>query len=269
MRRAARVHLSSIPALMALALSAGVALADEPPRATWGASPAPSIPMEEAAPAPPVTGPSSAVVDAAPIPLPAAPALVVPVEAPPAPADPVVAHAPSLADLAPGPPLPTPRASPADRSASSPGPRLRMIGMVMDVGLPDGAGLGLSIRPVEWLRVTGAATHNTMAPGARLGVTLDPMPTPVAITLTVEGGHYWSGTVPGIQGSPSVAYNYANFHAGLEFGNRSSFRFFLHGGASWLDLNASASQSALASLSNLTYRGWMAPSAKLGFSLHF
>jgi hypothetical protein len=144
-----------------------------------------------------------------------------------------------------------------------------MWGMAMDLGVPDGAGLGLSVRPVDWLRVGAAVTHNTMAPGARVGVTLDPMPTPVGITLTVEGGHYWSGTVPGIQGVPSVAYNYANFHAGLEFGDRSSFRFFLHGGASWLGMSASASQSALSGLSNLSYRGWMAPSAKLGFSLHF
>jgi hypothetical protein len=141
--------------------------------------------------------------------------------------------------------------------------------MAMDVGVPDGAGLGLSVRPVEWLRVGASVTHNLMAPGARVGITLDPIPGPVGITLTVEGGHSWSGTVPGVQGSPAVAYDYANFHAGLEFGNRSSFRFFLHGGASWLDMSASASQSVLSGLSNLSYRGWIAPSAKLGFSLHF
>jgi hypothetical protein len=139
----------------------------------------------------------------------------------------------------------------------------------MDLGVPDGAGLGLSVRPVDWLRVGAAATHNAMAPGARVGVTLDPIPAAVGVTLTIEGGHYWSGVVPGAQGSPAVAYNYANFHAGLEFGNRSSFRFFLHGGASWLDLTASAAQGSLLGLSNIAYRGWIAPSAKLGFSLSF
>jgi hypothetical protein len=139
----------------------------------------------------------------------------------------------------------------------------------MDFGVPDGAGLGLSVRPVEWLRLGAAATHNGLAPGARVGITFDPMPTPVAITFTVEGGHYWSGTVPGIQGAPAVAYNYANVHLGLEFGNRSSFRFFLRGGASWLDMTASSLPSDLSGLSNLSYHGWMAPSAKLGFSLYF
>jgi hypothetical protein len=245
MNRVARVSVSSFPALVAL-LSPTWALAVEPPPSAILEAPtaAPPPPTAKAAPSATVAEPATDVTS--PSSVGGLPALAVVPSLPVAPPEPA-----------------------ADRSVSSPGPRRHMWGMAMDVGVPDGAGLGLSVRPVDWLRVGAAVTHNTMAPGARVGVTLDPMRTPVGITLTVEGGHYWSGAVPGIQGAPAVAYNYANFHAGLEFGDRSSFRFFLHGGASWLDMSASASQSGLSGLSNLSYRGWIAPSAKLGFSLYF
>jgi hypothetical protein len=245
MNRVARVSVSSFSALFALLWPTWARAVEPPPSAILEAPAAPPPALAaETAPAATVAEPPADV--ASPSSLAALPARAV------------------VLSLAVAPPEP-----PVDRSAASPGPRRHMFGMAMDVGVPDGAGLGLSVRPVDWLRVGAAVTHNTMAPGARVGVTLDPLPTPIGITLTVEGGHYWSGTVPGIQGAPAVAYNYANFHAGLEFGNRSTSRFFLHAGASWIDGSASASQLAVSSLSNLSYRGWMAPSAKLGFSLYF
>jgi hypothetical protein len=150
--------------------------------------------------------------------------------------------------------------------------RRHIWGASVDAGVPDGAAFGLSARPQDWLRLGASATHNGMAPGVRLSVTLDPIPAPVGLTLTIEGGHSWSGTVPGAKSAPSIGYNYANFHAGLEFGNRSSFRFFLHGGVSWLDLSGAAAQNATgrsaSGLASLSYSGWIAPSAKLGFSLY-
>jgi hypothetical protein len=142
----------------------------------------------------------------------------------------------------------------------------------MDLGVPDGAALGLVVRPrFDWLRIGAAATHNTMAPGVRLGVTVDPVVFPIAPTLTVEGGHYWEGPMPMIKNSPSIGYNYANFHLGLEVGNRATFRFFLRGGVSWLDVSTAHFQSASGSgtLGDPSYSGWLAPSGKLGFSTYF
>jgi hypothetical protein len=146
--------------------------------------------------------------------------------------------------------------------------------MVMDVGVPDGAALGLSVRPfVEWLRVSAAGTYNGMAPGARVGITLDPISFPIAPTLTVEGGHYWAGSVPTMNDAVAVGYNYMNFHLGLEFGSQSSFRFYLRGGVSWLDISSTINQQASGSgsptVSDPSFSGWVAPSGKLGFATHF
>ena len=164
----------------------------------------------------------------------------------------------------------TPTAPTAPTTPTAP-PRRRIFGVITDVGVPDGAAIGLAVRPVEWLRVVGSITYNTSAPGARLGVTFDPLPTPVGVTLTLEGGHSFGGKLPIRGDAPDVDYTYANCHTGLEFGNRRSFRFFLHGGLSWIALDADAlkSSSRSATLSNLSYGGWVAPSAKLGFSLSF
>lgn len=161
-----------------------------------------------------------------------------------------------------------------DRVRSDTGERHRTVGMVMDVGVPDGAAIGLSLRPfVEWLRVTAAGTYNGMAPGARIGMTLDPIAFPIAPTFTVEGGHCWAGMVPMISDSVAVGYSYMNLHMGLEIGSQSSFRFFLRGGVSWLDVSSTGTQradgSGTASVSDPSFSGWVAPSGKLGFTTHF
>ncbi|HEY4012149.1 MAG TPA: hypothetical protein VGM06_02325 [Polyangiaceae bacterium] len=175
-------------------------------------------------------------------------------------------------------------ATQVDKAPAAASPRHRTFGMTMDVGVPDGAALGIVVRPrFDWLRIAGAVTHNGIAPGVRFGVTLDPIDFPIAPTLTVEGGHYWQGTIPGISESPTVGYNYANIHLGLEIGSRSNFRFFLRGGVSYLDVSASninmgsngtvaangASAMSGSGIGNPSFSGWVAPSGKLGFSLYF
>ena len=145
--------------------------------------------------------------------------------------------------------------------------------MSMDLGVPDGGALGLVVRPrFDWLRLGGAVTHNGMAPGARIGVTLDPVTFLMGPTFTVEGGHYWGGKLPAVSNSPSIAYNYANFHLGIEVGNRAAFRFFLRGGVSWLDVSTAQSQNAAggaSGIANPSYSGWLTPSGKLGFAAYF
>ncbi|HZU83616.1 MAG TPA: hypothetical protein VE987_11895 [Polyangiaceae bacterium] len=161
----------------------------------------------------------------------------------------------------------------ADRAAGPAGERHRAFGMSMDLGVPDGAALGLAVRPrFDWLRLGVAATHNGMAPGVRLGVTLDPIDFPLAPTFTVEGGHAWPGPVPFVKNAPTLGYDYANLHVGVEIGRRATFRFFLRGGVSWLDLTATHVQNAPAGGSGIgdpSFSGWLAPSGKLGFSTYF
>jgi hypothetical protein len=162
----------------------------------------------------------------------------------------------------------------ADHLPREPAPRHRTFGMSMDLGVPDGAALGLVVRPrFDWLRIGAAVTHNGMAPGARLGVTFDPIDFGLVPTFTVEGGHYWEGTLPLVRNSPAIGYNYANFHLGLEVGSRASFRFFLRGGVSWLDVSTAHFQNTMpsssSSIGDPSYSGWLAPSGKLGFSLYF
>lgn len=163
-------------------------------------------------------------------------------------------------------------ASPDAVTPPAPPPRHRFIGLSTDVGLPDGLALGVSVRPWPWLRLGVSATYNALAPGLRGGFTVDPLPTVVAPTFTFEGGHAFGGRLPGVHAMPSVSYDYVNLHLGLEFGRRSSFRVFLRGGASWVGLGANGTENsgiASATLSNLSYRGWLAPSAKAGVSLYF
>jgi len=152
--------------------------------------------------------------------------------------------------------------------------RHRTFGLEMDVGVPDGAALGFSVRPwIDWCRIVAAGSYNGMAPGVRGGLTLDPIAFPIAPTLTVEGGHFWAGSVPATKDSLALGYNYMNFHLGLEIGSRDTFRFFLRGGVSWVDITSGNYQTAegtgTATLSNPSYSGWVAPSGKLGFTTYF
>jgi hypothetical protein len=278
------------------ALPGAVLLASATAVAAESATEAPSAPAPDVADpsTPPVAGaPTTDVAGASTPPVAAVPTTDIAVES-----IPDVVN-PSMPPIAGPPTPPVTRAStmtypvPLQGAADLPDhgptpktPRHRTFGMSMDVGVPDGAALGLVVRPhFDWLRIGGAVTHNGIAPGLRLGVTIDPVAFPIAPTLTVEGGHYWQGTIPGVQDSPDVGYNYANFHLGLEIGNRSTFRFFLRGGASWIDVNTanfkgstgtngmvSANGSSTTSGSgfgNPTFNGWLAPTGKLGFSLYF
>jgi hypothetical protein len=161
--------------------------------------------------------------------------------------------------------------------SSTPPERHRWVGMQFDLGVPDGAALGVVVRPyVNWARLNLSGTYNGMAPGIRGGVTLDPIKFPVAPTLTFEGGHAFDGSVPGTGTSlPKFDYDYANLHLGLEFGNRDRWRFFLQGGPSWLHVNTNDFQSVVGSsdaslrIGNPTANVSVIPTAKLGFALYF
>lgn len=156
-----------------------------------------------------------------------------------------------------------------------PQPRFRYVGLSFDIGAPDGAALGVVVRPhLNWLRLDLAGTYNGLAPGLRGGLTLDPIKFPMVPTLTLEGGGTWPGKVPGVSNSPEVSYDYVNLHLGIEFGNRDTWRFYLRGGWSYINAQVSDFQNAITlpsgvSIGNPTLSGWVAPSAKLGFAIYF
>ena len=150
------------------------------------------------------------------------------------------------------------------------------VGMQMDVGAPDGANVGVSVKPYfNWLRLNMSVGHNALAFGYRGSITLDPFKFPIGLTLTGDVGHYTDGQIPGVSNSPTIGYNYFNLQPGLEIGKRDSWRIFLRGGVSWIDLHANnIKQFANVSDNNLYVGDPNAnvrffPTAKFGFFTYF
>ena len=164
---------------------------------------------------------------------------------------------------------------------------LPRLGVMVDVGLPDGAGASLLYRPLPGLRLAVGGMTNAVSAGLRAGLTLEPLRTFVRPSLTLEGGHYFEGNANAVarrvSGDPSFdsqllerfSYDFANAHLGLEIGAARRLSFFLHAGVSrvWLDV-ANVSET----LQRATQTGWSAQpvhvqlnsvSAKLGFILFF
>ncbi len=113
-------------------------------------------------------------------------------------------------------------------------PRIGRIGITGDVGVPEGAMLGLAVRPFRPVRIGLAAGSNAIGFGARASLTLK-VPVWLGPSLTVEGGWYppadANGLVSRIAGSESAAgpargtlesigYHWGSARAGLEFGDR-------------------------------------------------
>jgi hypothetical protein len=121
------------------------------------------------------------------------------------------------------------------------------LGVMMDVGVPDGLIGSLVVRPVKWARLYGGGGSNSVSKGWRGGLALIPFGSGPAVA--VEYGSYAPGNANGLvrsmtggsfSGSPlldKLEYSYANAHAGLEFGGKY-FTFFVHGGVSmvWAQL---------------------------------
>lgn len=147
------------------------------------------------------------------------------------------------------------------------------LGVVLDAGVPDGANLGLVARPLSWLRAHVGGSYNLASAGIRAGATYVPFDYWIVPTLTLEGGHFFTGSakeairlVSGVDvdGAPEeVSYTYANGHLGLEFGG-DWFTVFLRGGMSFVHATFRPSDvDNVRFEENVTASVW-APSAKLG-----
>lgn len=117
------------------------------------------------------------------------------------------------------------------------------IGIMTDVGVPDGGTASLVYRPVRAIRLEGGVAHNVVSPGVRASVTWVPFGTWATPVLSVGYGRFFerdaNGIVQKIAGDPTlssplldkVGYDFANARVGLEFGKKY-FTFFLHAGVS-------------------------------------
>jgi hypothetical protein len=127
--------------------------------------------------------------------------------------------------------------------AAQPAASLPSIGIMMDVGIPDGAQGSLVLRPWKALRFSVGGGYNMISKGVRAGVALLPFGRGPALSL--EAGRYFDGNAngavskvagPGFTGIDllnNVAYDYANAHAGLDFGYKR-VTFYIHGGMSYV-----------------------------------
>lgn len=142
-------------------------------------------------------------------------------------------------------PLPKPEPAPA---ATPPAEEPTHWGIMLDGGIPDGAGAAAIFRPMSWLRLSAGATYNFVAFGVRGGVSVVPFYFPFSPSLNVEVGHTFGGDATPIlatafQGtgitvdSPllrQVDYDYANATLGFEFGLPKTFTIFLRLGISYI-----------------------------------
>lgn len=163
-------------------------------------------------------------------------------------------------------------------------------GLALDAGVPDFAGANLTVRPFRshGLRLEGGVFSPGSGAGIRGGVTLVPFHWAIRLTLTAEGGHYFrhnlnpvlkmfgAGSVPDAVSTvlSSLSYQFANAHAGLEFGG-ANFGIYLRGGLSYVDFTFDKAVAALPSGEMGTFTGdpvsvrATLPTVKLGFNFYF
>jgi len=119
------------------------------------------------------------------------------------------------------------------------------LGLMIDVGLPDGASLAVAYQPDPRLRMHAGASHNTISGGGRVGLTLAPIRSFMSPTLSLDVGRFAKGDanplVRAVSGdemfdSPLIerlGYSYANAQVGLQWGGPRTV-FYVQGGISYV-----------------------------------
>lgn len=150
-----------------------------------------------------------------------------------------------------------------------PDDKLRLFGVTLLVGIPDGIAPALSFHPWTNLVHIDVGPSALMSFGFRAGVTLDPLDWVVAPTLTLSTGYNGWADVPFVSGNAiRFTTTYLNVQAGIELGRRSRFRLFLRGGYShlWIDTDNYPSYSGRQAQSSTTVRVGFLPSLNLGLT---
>jgi hypothetical protein len=160
------------------------------------------------------------------------------------------------------------------------------LGVMVDVGVPDGANAALVVRPTTFLQVHGGFGYNAISPGVRLGASAY-LPWVVTPAVAVEAGRYFKGDANAAMARLGIAdtdepmlsevgYDYANLHTGLNFG-RDRMTFFIHAGWSAMRGTLSNTDQIMTESDNgITVEvrqdpiiTLILPSAKLGLSVYF
>jgi hypothetical protein len=120
--------------------------------------------------------------------------------------------------------------------------------VMLDAGVPDGFGLGLSLAPLPHIRLSVAGLTNIIGFGARGGLALVPFASwPLHPIIALDAGRYFTGNpqtvVPGVPVT-RFTYDFVDATVGLEMMLRS-FVIRLGGGASrvWAALPDSTESS--------------------------
>jgi hypothetical protein len=177
--------------------------------------------------------------------------------------------------------------SSADPQAEAPGDKFGL-GVMLDVGAPDGVGVSAVVRPVRWLRINAGLTTNTLSLGVRGGISLVPLTAFITPSINLDLGHYFDanynelvdrfGGIPLQTRAPinDVGFNYGGASLGLEFGKPERFSVSLRVGMSRGSLVIDDAQQLLQDVTGdpditakpLTFR-FTTPAVKLGFLLYF
>lgn len=155
-------------------------------------------------------------------------------------------------------------------------------GVMVDAGIPGGAGAAVVVRPWQLLRVHAGMSWNYFGFGVKGGATLVPFHWGVVPTLGLEAGHFFNSDASRVTNDATlkeilknVSYTFVTGDIGLEFGSQNRFVFFIRGGMSYITGpvknvarafqaggNTNVTSAADATLS------YFGPTAKLGFILY-
>lgn len=172
-----------------------------------------------------------------------------------------------------------------------PAPHVPMLGVGLDVGAPDGAGVSAYVRLFRFLELHGGVAHNGVTPGLRGGVTFLPWDRWFVPTLTLEVGEHPNGDANpalrfftgndalSVSQLQDVGYSYQSALAGFEFGSREHYMIFFRAGVTRVVGHAGSNEvvaSNTSSAGNATGASFgnidaelTLPAAKLGFALFF
>ncbi len=146
---------------------------------------------------------------------------------------------------------------------------VRLLGVTLLAGIPEGIAPGISIHPGTNLLHLDLAVTGLLSFGVRAGATFDPFDWVLAPTLTLAAGYSTSATIP----STTTQYElyYVNIQPGLELGRRSRFRLFVRAGYShfWVAGRGFGSQQGLETTSQPKVRINLFPSVNLGLTGYF
>ena len=189
---------------------------------------------------------------------------------PPAPLPPVqqttVVEAPSPVVVQPVPV--------AEEKPTNPANKFRL-GMFVDLSIPSGVAAGVQTRLpyLPWFKL-GLGLTETLAPGIRGNLLIDPISFPIAPVANFDLGHQFGFNLPGVENSPNINFTYEDFQIGGAVGSRDGFRFMILGGTTHLSGVAHNFQGVIhnsptgLTIADPNFSGWT-PSVKLGVEFLF